>query len=160
MWHLRTWYSGELGCVRLTVESDGISGRFPPKWFYKNCPWIPCQMFLLPCFLHCLHYKFLAQVPEAPGPAGFISERLILFKLSSFNLFLLQSALNLSILLSSSHPPVLQHSSSLLFLPNHLIPSQYQNNCSAHLISLLSWSLGPPSTGFQVAQPSFLNTLS
>lgn len=107
-------------------------------------------MVLLPCFLH---HKLLAQVPQAPGPASSILHFLIRFKLPSFNLFLLQSISSkslLSVLLSISecHPPVLQHTASLPFLPNNVIPSQYQNHCSACLISLLNWSLGHPATGF------------
>lgn len=33
-WHLGTWYSGELGSVKLIVELDDLKGLLQPKQFH------------------------------------------------------------------------------------------------------------------------------
>lgn len=36
MWHLGTWFSGGLGCVRFVFDQDDLEGLFQPKLLYDH----------------------------------------------------------------------------------------------------------------------------
>jgi len=36
IWHLKTWFSGGLGSVRLIVGLDDLESLFHPKLFYES----------------------------------------------------------------------------------------------------------------------------